>query len=93
MSTETLATAAMISLGLLPLGNLALIRLAQRGLVDIPVIFGHLSGYPAGALVAVLSCATGLAPWLAWLLTAATYSASLGAGLGLRRSLDAMRQE
>lgn len=90
MSAEALATAMTIVLGLFPLGTLAFLLYTRGGewtLVDIPVLFGHFSGYPAGALVAILSCGAGLAPGLAWLLTAATYGVSLSVGLGLRWSL------
>lgn len=90
MTPEAIITATIISLGLLPLGNVALFLYTGGGywtLLDIPVFFGHLSGYPAGGLVAVLSCRAGLAPGLAWLLTAATYGVSLGVGIGLRWSL------
>lgn len=87
MSVQTLATAIIISPGQLPRGNVALF-LSIRGwcwsLVDIPVFFGHLAGSPAGTLGAMLSCGAGLALGLAWLLTAAAYGVSLGAGIGLR---------
>jgi hypothetical protein len=84
MSPEALATASVLALGLFPFGHLALFLLDRQGLVTISVIFGHLSGYPAGALVSILSCAAGLEPALAWLLTAATYSVSLSLGCGMR---------
>lgn len=96
MTSEAIATATIITLGLLPFGNVALFLSTRGGywtLTDIPVFFGHLSGYPAGALVAILSCGAGLAPGLAWLLTAGAYGVSLGAGIGLRWSLVTVGQK
>lgn len=88
MNPEALATACIIALGLFPLGDLALVLLAQRGVAGALVFFGYLSGYPAGVSVAILSCAAGLAPGIAWLLTATAYGTCLGTCAGLRWSIQ-----
>jgi hypothetical protein len=68
MQPIALYSAALMALGLFPVGHYLLFILDRAGLVDTAIILAHLSGFPIGALVALLGQASGCMPALTWLV-------------------------
>lgn len=85
MQPMALYSAALVALGLFPVGHYLLFILDRAGLVDTAIILAHLSGFTIGALVALLGQASGCTPALTWLMTVAAYGLCVGASLVLRR--------
>ncbi len=84
MQLIALYSAALIALGLFPVGHYLLFILDRASLVDTAIILAHLSGFPFGALVALFGQAAGVQPAVTWLMTVAAYGLCVGASLALR---------